>query len=162
MFAVCLCLRVACLRACVGRPARCAGVLPSLDPVVAILTTMMKEDDASRDFSNLSLIREFAKAAGLDVLGVQARDQAVELAPLSSAMEEGDAPVISEDKREALSNLLQVSPDTPVSVLLASFTCPSSVCSKCDRELWIVNRGLRIVVFLADLRCVCAAYRKRH
>ena len=30
------------------------GVLPSLDPVVAILTRMMKEDDTKRDFANLS------------------------------------------------------------------------------------------------------------
>ena len=83
------------------------GVLPSLDPVVAILTRMMKEDDTKRDFANLSLVREFAKVAGLDILGIKARDQAVELAPLASAMEEGDKPVISDEKRDELSNLLK-------------------------------------------------------
>jgi hypothetical protein len=83
------------------------GVMPSLDPLVDVLKRMMKEDDATRDFSNLSLIREFAKVAALDILGTRARDASVELAALESVLEAQDEPVISPEGRADLCKLFK-------------------------------------------------------
>lgn len=95
------------------------GVLDTLDPIVTLLKKLIAEDEATRDFANLSLIREFAKVAGIDMLGIKARDQTIELIPLASEVEEGDREIISDADRKALMDILTAY-HTRVSLRLAN------------------------------------------
>jgi regulator of nonsense transcripts 2 len=82
-------------------------VLDTLEPILALLRKLVKEDEDTREFANLSLIREFAKVTGIDMLGITARDQTIELIPLSSVVEEGDREIISAEDRQKLMDILK-------------------------------------------------------
>ena len=82
------------------------GIVPSIDPIVELLKSLVAEDEKTREFLNLSLIREYAKVAGIDLLGIKARDLTVELVPLDTALEEGDRPIISDEDQEKVGEIL--------------------------------------------------------
>ena len=83
------------------------GMLPDAKPLIELLKAMMEADAATKEFENIALIRDFAKAAALDLLGIRSRNVALEgLEPMESAVEEGDQPVIPEEDRAALMTLL--------------------------------------------------------
>ena len=85
------------------------GVLDTIEPIMTLLKKLVKEDEDAtpKVFANLSLIREFAKVAGIDMLGITARDQTIELIPLSSAVEDGDREIITSGDRKNLMDLLK-------------------------------------------------------
>ena len=85
------------------------GVLDTIEPIVTLLKKLVKEDEDTRPatFANLSLIREFAKVAGIDMLGITARDQTIELIPLASAVEDGDREIVSAADRASVTDILK-------------------------------------------------------